>query len=102
AVDPIQKIQLVLLSNCRDATSTRFAVQRLFDWLDRSGEGDLLVNRLDRARKSRGRFVESCRPLAIGRSMQMTRYRRQSSHSASRSSAPGPHAPSASTDKWAR
>jgi len=49
-VDPVQKIQLMLLSNCRDATSTRFAVQRLFDWLDRSGESDALVRRA-RSRK---------------------------------------------------
>jgi Domain of unknown function (DUF4062) len=49
-VDPVQKIQLILLSNCRDATSTRFAVQRLFDWLDRSGESAALVRRA-RSRK---------------------------------------------------
>ncbi|UGY26647.1 DUF4062 domain-containing protein [Bradyrhizobium septentrionale] len=30
-VDPIQQIQFILLANCRDETSTRFAVQRLFD-----------------------------------------------------------------------
>lgn len=54
-VDPVQKIQFVLLSNCRDATSTRFAVQRLFDWLERSGEGDSVVFRA----KSRTRIVST-------------------------------------------
>jgi hypothetical protein len=49
-VDPVQKIQLILLANCRDATSTQFAVQRLFDWLERSGEGSALVRRA-RSRK---------------------------------------------------
>jgi hypothetical protein len=43
--DPIQKIQLVLLAGCRDATTTRYALQRFFDWLARSGEGELLVRR---------------------------------------------------------
>jgi hypothetical protein len=45
AADPIQKIQLVLLAGCRDATTTRYALQRFFDWLARSGEGELLVRR---------------------------------------------------------
>ena len=49
-VDPIQKIQLVLLANCRDDTSTRYAVQRMFDWLGRSGETAALVRRA-KARK---------------------------------------------------
>jgi hypothetical protein len=56
-VDPVQKIQVVLLTKCRDETSTRFAVQRLFDWLDRSGEADALVIRA----KSRKRIVSAIR-----------------------------------------
>ncbi|WP_316224879.1 MULTISPECIES: DUF4062 domain-containing protein [unclassified Bradyrhizobium] len=56
-VDPIQHIQFILLANCRDETSTRFAVQRLFDWLNRSGEADSLVRRA----KSRTRIVMAIR-----------------------------------------
>jgi hypothetical protein len=56
-VDPVQKIQLMLLSNCRDATSTRFGVQRLFDWLDRSGESDALMRRA----RSRKKIVSAIR-----------------------------------------
>ena len=56
-VDPVQKIQLVLLANCRDATSSRFAVQRLFDWLERSGEGDAVVQRA----RSRKKIVTTIR-----------------------------------------
>jgi hypothetical protein len=56
-VDPIQQIQFILLANCRDETSTRFAVQRLFDWLDRSGEADALVRRA----RSRKRIVSAIR-----------------------------------------
>lgn len=43
--DPVQKTQLLLLRNCRDETSTRHAVQRAIDWLERSGEGVHLANR---------------------------------------------------------
>jgi hypothetical protein len=56
-VDPIPKIQFALLANCRDATSTQFAVQRLFDWLERSGEGDALVRRA----RSRKKIVSAIR-----------------------------------------
>jgi hypothetical protein len=56
-VDPVQKIQFILLANCRDETSTRFAVQRLFDWLDRSGEAEALVSRAE----SRRRIVSAIR-----------------------------------------
>lgn len=56
-VDPIQQIQFILLANCRDDTSTRFAVQRLFDWLNRSGEADALVRRA----RSRKRIVTAIR-----------------------------------------
>jgi hypothetical protein len=49
--DNIQKIQVVFIANCRDETSTRQGVQRVFDWLEQSGEGVLLRDRaLSRAR----------------------------------------------------
>jgi hypothetical protein len=56
-VDPVQQIQFILLANCRDETSTRFGVQRLFDWLSRSGEADALVRRA----KSRKKIVRAIR-----------------------------------------
>lgn len=43
--DNIQKIQLCLISNCRDAASTRHGLQKLFDWLQRTGEDKLLAGR---------------------------------------------------------
>ncbi len=43
--DNVEKIQLVLLANCRDESSTRYAVQRFFDWLLRSGEAGYLADR---------------------------------------------------------
>lgn len=49
--DNIQKIQLILISNCRDAASTRHGLQKLFEWLERTGEDKLLANRaLSRAK----------------------------------------------------
>jgi len=53
--DNIQKIQLVFLSNCRDVTSTKHAVQRFLDWLDSSGEAQFLVDRA----KSRKAIVKA-------------------------------------------
>jgi len=49
--DNIQKVQLVFLANCRDESSTRYAVQRFFDWLNRSGEATYLADRA-RGRKA--------------------------------------------------
>lgn len=43
--DNIQKIQLCLISNCRDAASTKHGMQKLFDWLQRTGEEGLLAQR---------------------------------------------------------
>jgi hypothetical protein len=43
--DNVQKIQIIMLANCRDESSTRYAVQRFFDWLARSGEGRYLATR---------------------------------------------------------
>jgi hypothetical protein len=53
--DDVQKIQFVMLSNCRDETTTRTALQRFTEWLSLAGEADDLV---DRAR-SRKRIVET-------------------------------------------
>lgn len=43
--DDIQKIQLVYLTNCRDETSLRYQVQRMFDWLELAGERSLFLER---------------------------------------------------------
>ncbi|RCK28749.1 hypothetical protein TH9_22100 [Thalassospira xiamenensis] len=43
--DNIQKIQLCLIANCRDTASTRHALQKLFDWLERTKEDELLAAR---------------------------------------------------------
>ena len=48
--DDVQKVQFVLLSNCRDETATRHALQRFTEWLDIAGEATDLVERA-RSRK---------------------------------------------------
>lgn len=48
--DEVQKIQLIFLADCRDETTTRHAVQRLFEWLAQTGEDALLSQRAE-ARK---------------------------------------------------
>ncbi len=53
--DKVQKIQLLLLKNCRDEATTRHAVQRAFDWLSRSGEATYLSERA----KSRKKIVQA-------------------------------------------
>jgi hypothetical protein len=53
--DDVQKVQFVLLSNCRDETATRHALQRFTEWLDRAGEATDLVERA----RSRKRIVQS-------------------------------------------
>lgn len=45
AADVVYSIQVVLLSDCRDQSSTRHALQRFFDWLEQSGEAALLLER---------------------------------------------------------
>lgn len=52
--DRIQKIQLCLIPNCRDASSTRHNLQRLFEWLEGSDE---LSDMIARA-KSRRSIVD--------------------------------------------
>ena len=56
-VDPVQHIQLVLLANCRDGATTRYAVQRFFDWLERSGQDEALATH-GRARASIVRAIQ--------------------------------------------
>jgi hypothetical protein len=49
--DNIQKIQICLIANCRDDSSTRHGLQKLFDWLAQTGEDTLLAERaLSRSR----------------------------------------------------
>ena len=49
--DNIQKIQICLIANCTDPNSTKHGLQRLFDWLERTGEAEFLAKRsLSRAR----------------------------------------------------
>lgn len=43
--DNVQKIQLCLIANCRDESSTRHGLQKLFDWLAQTGEDALLAER---------------------------------------------------------
>lgn len=45
AVDRVNMVQVCLLADCADAGSTRNAVARLFEWLERSGEQLPLVKR---------------------------------------------------------
>lgn len=52
--DPIQKVQFVFLKDCRDPSTTRFAAQRLFDWLEQTGESIALAQRA----KSRSKIVK--------------------------------------------
>ncbi len=48
--DEVQKTQLVFIAQCRDETSTRHGVQRLFDWLDQSRELERLSERAESRR----------------------------------------------------
>lgn len=50
AVDNFRQIQVVLLADCRDETSTRHAVQRMFEWLQMSGEAAYFVRRAEKRR----------------------------------------------------
>lgn len=52
--DRIQKIQLCLIPNCRDASSTRHNLQRFFEWLEGSDELQDMVARA----KSRRSIVD--------------------------------------------
>jgi hypothetical protein len=43
--DPFNFVQAFFLLDCRDDTSTRIACQRMFDWVERSGEAPRIVAR---------------------------------------------------------
>ncbi len=59
--DQIQKTQLILLRNCRDESSTRHAVQRMLDWLERSGEvKNLAARAISRSRICKLIAKENC------------------------------------------
>jgi len=64
--DNIQKIQVVLLANCRDDASTRYAAQRFFDWLVESGEAAFLA---DRARGRRAIVAEIAAQISRGQAV---------------------------------
>jgi len=53
--DNIQKVQFAFISNCRDEANTRHGVQRLFEWLEQTGEDVLLAKRA----KSRAKIVKT-------------------------------------------
>jgi hypothetical protein len=53
--DNAQKIQFVLLSNCRDETATRYALQRFMEWLEEAEEASALVEHA----ASRKRIVQA-------------------------------------------
>jgi len=67
--DPIQKIQLLFLANCRDDTGTRYAVQRAFEWLFQSGEGPMLTKRAE----GRARIVKAISMESIGQRLEKRR-----------------------------
>ena len=49
--DPIQKVQLAFIANCRDSSSTKHGLQRFFAWIEQTNEEALISQRgLARAR----------------------------------------------------
>jgi hypothetical protein len=51
AADPIQKVQFVFLTNCRDEGNTRRGLQLFLNWMEQTGENSLVARRaLSRAR----------------------------------------------------
>jgi hypothetical protein len=49
--DRAQHVQVLLVANCRDATSTRYAIQRCFDWMEQSGEDGNIAERAKKRKK---------------------------------------------------
>ncbi len=45
--DDVNKIQIVFVRNCRNETTTRHGVQRLFAWLEQAGESKRLAGRAE-------------------------------------------------------
>lgn len=54
-LDPVQKVQFLFLQNCRDQTTTRFSVQRFFEWLTQSGEDKTMAT----SAQARARIVKA-------------------------------------------
>jgi hypothetical protein len=50
-IDPVQSIQLVLIGQCRDETSTRLGVQQFLEWLDESEQSAALIHHAARRRR---------------------------------------------------
>lgn len=59
--DGVQKVQFAFITACSDEQNTKFGVQKLFEWLEDSGEDVLLADRA----QSRARIVQ-----AIAREVQ--------------------------------
>jgi len=53
--DNVQKVQFAFIVNCRDEANTRHGVERFFDWLDKTGEVDLMAKRA----RSRAKIVKT-------------------------------------------
>lgn len=49
--DPVQKIQMVFMANCRDETTTRGQLQRFLQWLAQEGEDRRLAGRAGARRR---------------------------------------------------
>ncbi len=49
--DRAQHVQVLLVANCRDATSTRYAIQRCLEWIEQSGEDAIIAERAKKRKK---------------------------------------------------
>lgn len=49
--DNIQKIQMIFLANCRDEASTRHNITRFLNWIEETGEQELIIERAISRRK---------------------------------------------------
>lgn len=52
--DEVQKVQFAFLVNCRDESQTRHALQRFLEWLEQTGESEMLAKRAE----SRAKIVK--------------------------------------------
>jgi hypothetical protein len=67
AADEVQNVQFVFLQNCRDSNTTLFALQRLFEWFEQSGEThDVTVRAQSRRRIVAAVAAEAIRRGAAG------------------------------------
>lgn len=53
--DNIQKVQFAFIVNCRDEANTRHGVQRFLEWLEQTGEAELMARRA----QSRAKIVKA-------------------------------------------